>query len=239
MKLSLCITTYNRVDLTIKSFAQILNDDRISEIIIVDDASSGTIYSELNSKILTLNATKPIHLFRNVVNLGMSRNKAKAISYANKEWCIIFDSDNIIDSSYLDALEMWTDLKSERFNFKNTIFCPSFARPQFDFTHYSGLSIDRFNAPRLIKNDIINTSFNACNYVVNRDEYRRVYEYNPEHLGTDTAYFGLLWLKAGNRFLIVDNMEYDHLVHKDSGFMKDVNYNMTQAEKVRKLIMQL
>ena len=37
MALSFCVTTYNRFNLTIQSFEKILDDERVSEIVISDD----------------------------------------------------------------------------------------------------------------------------------------------------------------------------------------------------------
>jgi glycosyltransferase involved in cell wall biosynthesis len=43
-KISLCLTNYNRKELLMESFAHVLNDERISEIIISDDHSDEDIY---------------------------------------------------------------------------------------------------------------------------------------------------------------------------------------------------
>ena len=73
-KISLAITTYNRVEMTIKSFERVLDDERIDDIIIVDDHSLPEMYQKLSAKIDELMNPK-IHLVRNEVNLGMSLNK--------------------------------------------------------------------------------------------------------------------------------------------------------------------
>ena len=44
---TLAITTYNRIDMTVKSFAQVLDDPRITEIVIVDDHSTDQIFAVL------------------------------------------------------------------------------------------------------------------------------------------------------------------------------------------------
>jgi glycosyltransferase involved in cell wall biosynthesis len=136
--ISLCITTYNRPDLTIDSFVDVLYDNRISEIIIVDDFSDPKMYTALSVMIEGLREGggyqtgyhKKLKLHRNDENIGMSRNKAKAIELASNPWCILFDSDNIIDSSYLDALPEYLA--------PSVIYCPDFAKPQFDYRKYSG-----------------------------------------------------------------------------------------------------
>ncbi len=232
MKLSLCITTYNRSDLTFQAFKKVLDDDRISEIIIVDDCSEDSHFQLLKAKCFHPKIT----LHRNVVNLGMSRNKAKAISLANNEWCIIFDSDNVIDPvDYVDAFYKFTAGRP----FFLSIYCPDFAKPNFNYQKYSGQLFDQHSAKKLVSDNVGNMLMNTCNYIVHRDLYRDAYRFNPDHKGSDTVWFNYTWLKTGGMFQVVPGMQYNHLVHDQSGFMQDANYNMAQAEKVRKLIMQL
>jgi len=42
--LSICIPTWNRVEMTLNSFKEVYNDDRVEAIVIVDDASDEHIY---------------------------------------------------------------------------------------------------------------------------------------------------------------------------------------------------
>lgn len=229
--ISLCITTYNRVDLLLQSFPQVINDDRISEIIIVDDHSDLGIFNKIDFQVREM---PKVRLCRNDENIGMSRNKAKAIGLAENEWCIILDSDNVIDSSYLDAIDkIHPDLN------ETTIYCPQFAKPQFDYRKYAGMTITSDNVGRVMAKPMGECLFNTCNYLVNRDQYLNVYDHNPEMKGTDTIWFNYLWLRAGNSFFVVPEMEYAHKVHEGSGFMADVEYNMQMAKKVKQLITTL
>lgn len=233
--ISLCITTYNRYELLMESFAQVLDDDRISEIVIVDDCSDNAIFDKV------LEATEDnhkIYLYRNCNNLGMSRNKAKAIECANNKWCILFDSDNIITPGYLDALLALPTTHVEQLN-AETIYCPSFAKPQFNYGRYAGQYIDAGTAGHLMLHPMGECIFNTCNYMVNREEYLKVYQHNPEMKGTDTIWFNYLWLKAGNSFYVVPGMEYYHRVHDGSGFLADCDYNMRKAKEVKELIKSL
>ncbi len=226
--ISLCITTYNRFEMLMESFAQVLDDDRISEIVIMDDCSDIAIYD----KILAATFDMPkVRLIRNSENLGMSLNKRKAIEAAKNEWVCIFDSDNVIGPDYLDALDKIGVLDS------TTIYCPSFAKPQFDFRKYEGWHI--LHAGNMMQESMGECFFNCCNYLVNRDEYLKVYQHNPAMKGTDTIWFNYLWLKAGNSFYVVPGMEYMHRVWDGSGFLQDVHYNMKQAKEIKELIKAL
>lgn len=228
--ISLCITNYNRYEMLLESFAQVVNDDRISEIVIVDDCSTDEIYGKVLAAVYDM---PKVRLYRNQDNLGMSRNKARSLELATNDWCIIFDSDNVIGSDYLDAL-----LKIP-LHIEYTIYCPSFAKPQFDYRLYQDFWFTPDRAAINIGNSNVEMLFNTCNYFVNRAEYLKVYQHNPDMKGTDTIWFNYLWLKAGNSFYVVPGMEYMHRVHEGSGFLADCEYNMKRAKEVKELIKAL
>jgi len=65
--LSLCITNHNRDLMLFESFEQVLDDDRVSEIVIVDDKSKSIHWEKVRSYC----KDKPkIKLFQNRNNLG-------------------------------------------------------------------------------------------------------------------------------------------------------------------------
>jgi glycosyltransferase involved in cell wall biosynthesis len=230
MKLSLCITNYNRLKLTIESFSKILQDPRIDEVVIVDDASEEKYWTGLYAYF---HEEQKVRLVCNKNNLGMSRNKARAISLARNEWVIIFDSDNKIRPDYIDALEKVGKLDPDM------IYMPEFSRPSFDFRKYAGLVITRRLPKIYLAAADFNCLMNDCNYVVHRDAYAEVYEHNPAMKGTDTAWMNYLWLKANKRFHIVQGMQYDHLVHPGSGWLADSDYNMARWNEIKQLMMEL
>jgi glycosyltransferase involved in cell wall biosynthesis len=246
MKLSLCITTYNRFDLLKESYAQVIDDPRISEIIIVDDCSTEPGIKE---KVNGLAGGK-VKVFHQVENRGMSRNKADAISYASNEWCILFDSDNIIGPDYLDAFYNYIEDGGQVFDVESYIFCPDFAKPGFDYRAYNqGGGGSKFTyragiygsaeARVEIKHDDFNCLLNTCNYIVNRVTYLKTYQYDPTHIASDTIWHNYNHLKAGGRFWIVPGMQYVHRVHSGSGFLQGVDHNMRMQNEVRKMIMAL
>lgn len=235
-KVSLCLTNFNRTHEVIRAFEKVLNDDRISEIIISDDCSSEESFSELEKLGWQLfnkdESGKKIHLLRNEQNLGMSRNKAKAIEHATNDYCIIFDSDNIIDTKYIDAV-------FKRNWFPEVILMPDFARPHFDYRNFREEKIWKFNVQRLSRKPLFDCLMNTCNYFVHRDTYLKTFEYNPYIKGSDTIWFNYLWLKKGYSFLVVPQMEYTHSVHSGSGFMQDADYNFRKADEIKKMMLAL
>lgn len=250
MTLSLCITTFNRYELLKESYAQVIDDPRISEIIIVDDCSTEPGIKE---KVNSLAGGK-VKVFHQAQNRGMSRNKADAISYATNEWCIIFDSDNVIGPDYLDAFESFAIDGDGLNTFKRItdiekiIFCPDFAKPEFDYREYKcgngscGIRSGIYGAPECafeIRNDSFNCLMNTCNYIVNRDFYLKTFEFNPAHIASDTIWHNYNHLKAGGLFVVLPGMQYYHRVHNGSGFLQGVDHNMRMQGEVRKMIMAL
>jgi len=236
MNLSLALTTYNRFEFTIESFAQVLDDPRIDDIIILDDCSTDGSYEKL---VRHFSGVGKVRVIRQAQNRGMSLNKRDAIAYAKNEWVAIIDSDNIIGKNYIDAIHSIGCYPGLHNLQSDTIYMPDFAKPKFDFRRFKYSKYDRRNIIDLIWHDMGNCAMNCCNYVVHRDSYLKVYQHNPEMKGTDTIWFNYLWLESMNSFFVVSGMEYFHRVHDGSGFLKDVNYNMKQAEKIRKMIMSL
>src|SRR5688500_10472302 len=98
-KISLCITNFDRFAMTLDSFREVVDDQRINEIVISDDRSQGVIYYGLESYVKRWDKVK---IWRNEKNLGCYRNKREAISKSSNEFVIIFDSDNILTTEYLD-----------------------------------------------------------------------------------------------------------------------------------------
>lgn len=238
MKLSIAITTYNRPRLTIQSFNKILSDDRISEIVIVDDCSTEENYKELRRLVTNLNSDKII-VYRNDINLGMSLNKFTAISRCTNDWIIIFDSDNIIDRSYIDAFER---INYQTIDNNSMIFCPSGALPKFDYSSLQGMIIDKSNVGELFKGiyaTITEWLLNTCNYIVHKKTYVLNYNHNKEMKATDTIWHNYNHLKNGGSFYVVPNMTYQHLVWEGSGWRENRKYNKEKAVEVKRLIEQL
>lgn len=228
--LSLCLTNYNRYEMLLESFQHVYDDERISEIIISDDNSDWAIWEKLEKYC----EGKPkIHLFRNPHNVGMSLNKKLSIQHAKNQWCITFDSDNILRPDYLDALPFPTMRDT------GTFYLPSFAKPKFDYRAFAGIIVDWSNVKELLKRPMFEQCLNTCNMVVHRESYITVYQYDPSIKETDTLHMNYLWLKAGGKLHIVKGMEYEHRVHKDSGWLKHADYNIKKGKEQMKLIKNL
>lgn len=206
--ISLCLTTWNRDSMTFDAFRQVLNDDRISEIVIVDDCSDERIYNNL---AFMVNGIGKVHLYRNETNLGCYHNKRKSVELAQNEWVIVFDSDNILTKEYLDAIYFPKDW------LPHMLYQPEWARPHFDFRKFSGTVINAFNVKNYMPQAHFTTMLNAMNFFINRDEFLKIPHRKEETWTADSIYFNYLWLKAGNKIYVTPGMQYDHRVNDHDG----------------------
>ena len=101
--ISLAIPTWNRSDLTIESFEQVVENPLIGEIVIVDDFSDSDIFVNLWNLIDTFHSDK-IKLHRNNSNIGPLANKYETVKKCENKWCILLDSDNIIANDYIEIV---------------------------------------------------------------------------------------------------------------------------------------
>lgn len=211
-----------RWELLLNSFAQVLTDDRISEIVIVDDKSS----PEYVPKLQTLNHGK-VKVYFNDINMGVYRNKHRSVQLASNPWCIVFDSDNIMTKAYVDKLYEISEWD------EHTSYLPAKARPKFDYTQFAGMTFTRANIAQYVKVGQMDCMINTANHFVNRAEYIRLWDGKTEPISADSIYMNMLQLQAGNKLYVVPGLEYDHLVHKDSHFVN----NQHRSTEIHKRLM--
>lgn len=227
--ITLSITTFNRPEMTIESFRKVLNDDRISEILIVDDHSEWHNYIKLQE---LCEGEPKIRLIRNKQNIGCYHNKRKAVKEASNDWVILFDSDNKLTSKYLDPIDV-DDLDP------NVIYAPEFAKPHFDYRAFAEHVITRHNVKDFMLMARFDCMINTCNYLVHKQTYLQAWHDHREPWTADTLFMNYNWLEAGNSIHVVKGMQYEHLVHDGSHYKEHVNKTGNMASeymnKLRKL----
>lgn len=209
--ISLCITTYERYGFLIESFHQVLDDPRISEIVIVDDCSEKLLFDKIK---LFCDPYPKIKLYRNESNQDCYRNKMLAISYSSNPWLILLDSDNIIDKKYVDKIfeiEEW-----ERGI--GAVYQPTFAYPNFDFREFSGVEITAKNVHEYMGRNMFDTALNAANYFVNKEVYLNVWDANTNPHTADSIYQNYNILKGGGTIKFIEGLQYFHRVHSESHY---------------------
>ena len=221
-QISICIPTWNRVEMTLNSFKKVYDDARIDTIVILDDASDIDVYNRLKEECDKLSKVK---LYRNVTNQDCYANKFVAVSYSPTDYCILLDSDNQIDETYIDKIysQTWD---------KKTILAPDFAKPLFDYTEFSGLTISKENVAKYMDRPFFATCLNCMNYFVSAMDYVKVWDANTDPHSSDSIYQNMNWFKWGNKMHIVPGMQYEHLVHDESHYKLNCSIDPEFYQKV-------
>lgn len=224
-KISLCITSYNRVEETLRSFKNVLDDERIGEIVIVDDHSNLELFERLSDKVKKINEKvfidsidnkdhPRVRISRNEKNLGVYLNKYRSVELAEYPWCIVFDSDNIIDKDYVDKIFQYAIWDN------NCIYSPDYAMPVFDYTEFAGKIVDKFNVKEFTRFKMFDCWINTMNYFVNKRTFLSVKQEEIIPDAADSMYINYLLLKKGISIFTVSNMRYVHTVHDESNYVK-------------------
>lgn len=220
-KISLCITTWKRYPMLLRSFEQVINDERIGEIVISSDADEGEQWEQLKEYC---KYQSKIKLVRNDTRLGVYGNKNAAVKAASFDWVIIFDSDNVINPDYINGIfsNIWSP---------NQVIAPSFARPSFNYTAFQGQVISKANVASFIGQKKFDCLLNTMNYFINRGEYLKIWQ--PKDVNaSDTIYFNSLWLKAGNTIYIDADVQYEHLIHNGSNYQLASNESKQDCQRI-------
>ncbi len=209
-KISVAISSYHREKLIHKSLFNILNDNRIDEIVILDDGSSEESFNKTEKIIRAINNNK-IKLYRRKYNLGVLPTKIEAVSLCKNEWVILLDSDNTICKSYIDGLYMnnnWSE---------DTIYSPSFAYPLLDFRNLSNKKIDLQTLKNLLIKETLTTErfLNDGNFFFNKNRFLELvlpYKFICAQ-ASDIILINYIWLINNNIIYIIPNTKYLHRVH--------------------------
>ena len=228
--ISVAVTTYNRFDLTVKCVDGVLKEERVKDVVILDDCSTDLSFERL---ALYYSGNDIVRVIRQASNRGMHINKRDAIAYCKYNWVAILDSDNTFDSDYFNPLF------DEPCYLSNVIYAPEKSLPNFIFTGFLNEIIDKDSIKSLLNYDRIDQLMNDCNYFIHKPTYLKVFEENQACAQVDTLWFFYLWMKAGNRMKVVPGMQYGHLVHPDSGWLQNASYNLKKGEEIKQLIREL
>lgn len=229
--IGVAIPTYCRPELLKESFGDILEDPRISEIIISDDCSPDGSFEKIQ-KMYAAYSPKVL-IYRNDKNLDCYRNKKRAVELARSKWVILLDDDNVIKTDYIDALYGLPDWDD------HTIYCPDFAQPHFDYTAFGGLKITRSNVGGAMDAKNFQALLNTSNYFFNRINWLLVWNGNVNPHTSDTIFQALNWLRSGRKLEVVRGLRYFHRIHDGSHYKNNVhktgNFSAWVVQNLREL----
>lgn len=218
-RISVAITTHNRSQYVNKAIRTIYRDPRIREIVISDDHSDSDDYKQLCSMLNQY--TSKVKIYRNKRNYGAFKNKYLALSKCTSEWAVLLDSDNVLPRLYIDKLYTISTWDPD------FIYCPDFAKPNFNFSLFSGLILDKCSvAEFLTKTELqtaVRTLLNTGNYFVPVANYTRLVEpfKNLSVYAADVITMVYIWMQNGKKIQVLDGLEYKHTVHPESHFLRN------------------
>ena len=208
-QVSLAVPTYNRFALVLQCIAVALQDECVSEIVLVDDASTNGAYDLLKEYEV---AFSKLRLYQNAHNLDCYGNKKQAVNLCNFDHVILFDSDNIIDKPYLDSLFAIPEWDAR------TIYAPTFAWPDFDYRAFEGVEVNRKNIVEYLDKPHFLTALNTANYMVPKAAYLEAFDPAVKPYTADSIFMAFRLLEKGYTFSFVKGMHYFHRVHSESHY---------------------
>lgn len=223
-KISVAIPNYNRYEFVIDAMEGVLEDERIDEIVISDDASTDGC-AELLAAYYRSEDKVTIH--KNLFNIDCYRNKHHAVSHVSNEWVALIDSDNKISTDYIDRIfeiQKWDE---------NIIYAPTFAMPQFDYRAFGGHTISQHNVADYMNQNMFSTALNTFNFFINRNSYLSVWDGKIDPVTADSIYFNYCWLKSGKKIHFVEGLQYFHRVHDGS------HYQLNQKRTPNNLLSEI
>jgi hypothetical protein len=226
-KISLCIPTKNRFDdfLTryLDEYVKYLQNGIIDEIVICDE--TGDDYSKIIAKYGSLiNNDNKFKVYQNNEVLGVFKNKLKVCSLAKNDFIALIDSDNFADEDYFKTAKSYIE-KNNLQPSTNFILAPSWAKPNFDYTKYNNVLVNKENIKHLFHDMTIQCCMNTGNYILNKSFVGSI-KYDDSIMkqisACDVLYFNLLAFQQISSLTlhVVPNLHYTHVVHDDSEYLK-------------------
>jgi len=235
MNISLCIPTMDRWDFLKVNIPKYLNNPYISEIVICDENGNDAAKLQENFK------TDKLRVYVNEKCLGVFYNKRKVVSLAIHDTVCLIDSDNFAPESYFEGFFKFLEGNPVD---PMVVYMPSKSLPQrghtgFDFRKGCNIDITAKNVYSLFKTmrNVIEGSLNTGNYIISKSVLEKArLPVGDEHIGdnckaADGYLQNYLLFKyvPGIKMKIIHDMEYYHIVHSGSYWIKasgstDINY---------------
>lgn len=227
MNYSLAFTTYNSYNYIVKQLEQNyfeMSDGRIDEIVIQDDCSK-------DYELLQPFVSSSVKVFQNQKNLSPLLSRIELIKNCKNERILLMDSDNFLDKNSFEKINKIEPKE-------DVIYCPDFARPNFQFKEFSDVVIDLAFAKQHLTEIGMQIFLNTGNYFIPKNKYLEVAQNIDEsfaYFTVDVIYFNCLWLKAGNKLHCVKDYEYNHTMRDDSYYMTHGCFASDKLKQVNSL----
>jgi hypothetical protein len=231
-RISVVTPFYNTGFWARESLKVALEDERIDDIVIVDDCS---IPGETEMLQNAIKDQPKIRYYRNDENIGELKTRIKGAEFAKNEWVIFLDGDNFLTKEYLDKLYMIPHWR------QNVIYHPSFGNERhINYTQLEGEYLSKKNISKYINTQLymISMFLNTGNYFMSKHWYLdcayKVQE-TPKHEYGDIV-FNNQWLQDMKYIYVVQGMKYVHTLRKNSAWKE---HQGTMQGRVNKILDEL
>jgi glycosyltransferase involved in cell wall biosynthesis len=225
-KISVAIPHYNNAKMIHTSWFNLLNDDRVSEVIILDDGSNEQELDQVIRKVKPFK--KKIKLFKRSENWGALATKLQVIGLCKEEWVVLLDGDNTYFKETLDSIFTIEDWK------KDTVYCTEFAYPHFDFKNMFQKNALDLNLVKTLdySNKRYFTFFNDGNYFLPKKDFLQILDPTMNFIvkASEVSFMNAIWLHAGNTIQIIQNSKYLHRIHAKSTFINNMEHSKDENE---------
>lgn len=224
-KVSVVIPFYN----TAKYFDEVVRiaveDDRVDDIVVVDDCSEHDEYEYMS---FLASKYPKIKVYKNSENVGELKNRFTAVGKAKNDWVILLDCDNSLTKSYIDSIYMIPTWRED------VILCPDYGTNiKVNYREFDGDYIHIKNVKRLMNENMVKL-LNTGNYFINRSSYlecaSKVLQTPKDQYGD--IVFNYQWLKDNGYLFVVKGMEYVHRIRRDSSWKTNFEYMQPLIDKI-------
>jgi len=198
----------------------------IAEIVICDE--TGNDYDKIMNKYGDfINNNTNFKVYKNDAVLGVFKNKLKVASLASSNYIALIDSDNFCDETYFLNAANYIQNNEKSFS-EAVILCPTFAKPNFNYTKLEGKIINKQNVREYVHEGLFHVLMNTGNYILTKKIINNI-SFDESVLfyttACDVLYFNLLAFQQFDDFQlhIVKDLEYTHVVHGGSLYMNTIN----------------
>jgi glycosyltransferase involved in cell wall biosynthesis len=217
-KFSVAIPHWHRAALIHRPLWNIINDERIEEIVIVDDGSSEEEFALLVANVARYDRRQVVTIHRRKNNRGAQFTKLECVEKTTGAWMVLLDSDNTLFPSYLKTVSSLGELDEKSF------YCSDWAFPYFRFHQLRGKTIDFQTTCRLVKQGVLQRVYllNDGNYFFHKETYlSQLSHLKAIHNDVaDVMLVNYCWLSQGGILTVMRGASYLHRIDDSSFWLR-------------------
>jgi glycosyltransferase involved in cell wall biosynthesis len=258
-KITICVTTYNRLPMLKQLISSILNQTlKEFKVLIANDY----VKKKITYKDLGISSTKNVLIINNKKNLGENKNMNLLLNKTKSEWLVWLSDDDLIDKNFLmilyegtkhceNCIASYSDYKFININKKklllksSNIFYKKFSN--YDFLYnYAKRNIRLIGSYGLIKTRILK-SINGIIPVgkslqISSDNYSGIYPYSDNLMPIRLSKYGniswvnskILGIRLHKESASYSSADLKKFIICGKDFISKINHNIKKINKEKK-----